>query len=94
MTMTDPFNQEVLTAATKVTELLDMFVSEGLADSFFSSLNFLDAVALADLAAATGDYPTARATLRAWQENDEDSDEFADELAAAIARYDAREHAA
>lgn len=94
MTTTDPFNQEIVSAATNVTELLAMFVNEGLAESFFGSLNFADALALADLAAAVGDYPTARATLREWEANDDDSDEHADELAAAIARYTEREEAA
>ena len=94
MTITDPFNQEVVTAATNVTELLSMFVNEGLAESFFGSLNFADVLVLADLAAAVGDYPTAQKTLLEWEANDEDSDEHADELAQAIARYKQREEAA
>ncbi|PPG77460.1 hypothetical protein C5D98_14850 [Rathayibacter rathayi] len=94
MTTTDPFNQEIVTAATRVTELLSMFVNEGLAEDFFGSLNFADALVLADLAAAVGDYPTARETLREWEANDQDSDEHAVELAWAIARYTEREHAA
>ncbi|PPG94295.1 hypothetical protein [Rathayibacter rathayi] len=94
MTITGPFNQEVVTAATNVTELLSMFVNEGLTNSFFGSLNFADALALADLAAAVGDYPTARKTLLEWEANDQDSVEHADELAEAIARYTRREEAA
>ena len=94
MTTTDPFNQEVVTAATNVTELLSMFVNHGLSEDFFGSLNFADALVLADLAAAVGDYPTARKTLLEWEDNDEDSDEHADELAEAIARYTQREEAA
>lgn len=94
MTTTDPVNQKIVTAATNVSELLSMYVNEGLAESFFGSLNFADALALADLAAAVGDYPTARDTLREWEANDEDSDEHAAQLAEAIARYTEREKAA
>lgn len=57
------------------------------ADSFYGSLNFLEAEALADLLAVAHRPDLAALLMQGWDENDPENEEYAEQLHYLLAHY-------